>query len=191
MRTVFTRLEILPSEKVRITSYWVVSPKMVQDVPTDPLLCGTDSSLNLVIRFSGWKLNTYDIEEPLLLFSGVSEATVLGVKDDECGERVAVILRITCTEQESPSTSTTTLNSLRNRLATEAHLPTYKLPTLLKLLRNQDHLPKTSTGKVSKVLARKKYFPADYASSGKVEVWDLHAKDELPQRAWDWAGIRR
>lgn len=65
------------------------------------------------------------------------------------------------------------LSSLRKHLATESMLPVYKLPTLLRLVEEQEQLPTTKTGKPSKDMAKSLFSPEAYENGGKVELWDL------------------
>ncbi|KAI1837391.1 hypothetical protein DTO006G1_2869 [Penicillium roqueforti] len=142
-----------------------------------------------VVRFSGWKVFTLDVEDALLNIPHIAAAVVLGVDDDTVGQRVSALI-VTKPQLEQSLPQKVSLATLRRTLALEQQLPVYKLPTLMRVLAPGEEIPRTNSGKVSKASARKKFFASDDLDSEKVEAWDLNRKDEdLPTRAWDWAGI--
>src|SRR5688572_13409582 len=77
---------------------------------------------DVVIKSGGYKISALDIEREILGLSYISEASVVGVADEDFGQRVAalVVLR----EQQNIS-----ISRLRNDL--RSSLSGYKLPTLL------------------------------------------------------------
>lgn len=131
----------------------------------------------------------YDIEEHILQLPEVIEVMVLGVSDEECEERVAVIVRPSSHHNGRVHTFPLTLAHLRQRLSMEPSLPMYKQPTLLRILRDDERIPTTRTGKLSKVQARKQFLPDGFKRTGEVEVWDLNSDANASTKAWDWAGI--
>ncbi|KAJ5124118.1 uncharacterized protein N7515_007943 [Penicillium bovifimosum] len=142
-----------------------------------------------VVRFTGWKVFTLDVEEALLKIPHISAAVVLGVDDDQVDQRVSALV-VTEPQHEQTVPEQVSLATLRRTLALEHQLSVYKLPTLLRVLAPGEEIPRTSSGKISKPAAREKFFAKNDIESEKVEVWDLGRKDEgLPTRAWDWAGI--
>ena len=128
---------------------------------------------------------THDIEEQILQISGIEEVMILGVDDDDCGERVAAIIKPLFTTCTVPQGFPRNLKSLRERLSAQSSLPVYKYPTLLRLLGMEEHLPVSRNGKLSKTEARKRFFEERIG----VEVWDLNTVDDFPSKPWDWAGI--
>ena len=128
---------------------------------------------------------THDIEEQILQLSGIGEVMVLGVDDEDCGERVAAIIRPSITTCTVPQRFPMNLKSLRACLSEVSSLPVYKYPTLLRLLKGEEQLPMSRNGKLSKKEARKRFFENRIG----VEVWDLNTADDFPSKPWDWAGI--
>ena len=94
-----------------------------------------------IIKSGGYKISALDIEREMQSLDYVSEVAVVGVDDEEFGQRVgaAVIL--------SEGRSTLDIDQLRKDL--RARLAGYKLPTLLYVARD---LPKTAMGKIQKKL---------------------------------------
>lgn len=105
---------------------------------------------------------------------------VVGVPDDEYGERVAaaVVLK---SAAEMPSNTHVNIadvvpiaqlrNDLRHRLAG------YKLPTVLRIIK--DELPKSPTGKVVKKTLSPQYFPGNYRDIPEVQLWSPGIKLKL------------
>ncbi|MBX3027584.1 acyl-CoA synthetase [bacterium] len=91
-----------------------------------------------IIKTGGFKVSALEIEEVLRAHPAIAECAVVGVADDEWGQRVAaaVILR--------PG-ETLTLEPLR--AWAKERLAPYKVPTLLRLA---DDLPRNPMGKVVK-----------------------------------------
>jgi malonyl-CoA/methylmalonyl-CoA synthetase len=91
-----------------------------------------------IIKTGGYKVSALEVEEVLLVHDAIRECAVVGVKDDEWGERVACAIVLN-------DEYTMALESLRewgrDRLAP------YKLPSLLRCL---PELPRNALGKVTK-----------------------------------------
>lgn len=128
---------------------------------------------------------THDIEEQILQISEIGEVMILGVDDDDCGERVAAIIRPSFTTCTVPQGFPMNLKSLRECLSAVSSLPVYKYPTLLRLLSIEEQLPMSRNGKLSKTEARKRFLEERIG----VEVWDLNTADDFPSKPWDWGGI--
>ncbi|KAK3669253.1 hypothetical protein LTR78_010860 [Recurvomyces mirabilis] len=99
-----------------------------------------------IIKTGGYKVSALDVERELSALPYVSEAAVVGVSDDDLGQRVAAIVILR-------DAGTLDLSQLRDDL--RGSLSSYKLPTLLCVV---EHLPRTASGKVKKVEARKEIF---------------------------------
>ncbi len=94
-----------------------------------------------IIKCGGYKLSALEIEGVLLEHEDVAEAAVLGVADDEWGERVAAVL-----VWKTPEPRLDALKEwLRERLA---H---YKVPTLWRAVES---LPRNAMGKTTKPALR-------------------------------------
>jgi malonyl-CoA/methylmalonyl-CoA synthetase len=91
-----------------------------------------------IIKTGGYKVSALEIEDVLRLHPGVRDCAVVGVPDDEWGERVAAA--IVASEDAKP-----TLEDVREWAA--LRLAGYKLPTRL---REVEDLPRNAMGKVVK-----------------------------------------
>ena len=89
-----------------------------------------------IIKTGGYKVSALEIEAALLETEEVAECAVVGLIDEEWGERVAaiVVLNIECTESELKS-------KLKNKLAS------YKIPSRWRFVTS---LPRNTMGKVMK-----------------------------------------
>jgi malonyl-CoA/methylmalonyl-CoA synthetase len=89
-----------------------------------------------IIKTGGYKVSALEIEAALLELEFIAECAVLGLPDEEWGERVAavIVLRSECTEQELKA-------ALKGKLAP------YKIPSCWKFCAE---LPRNAMGKVIK-----------------------------------------
>ncbi|KIW59750.1 hypothetical protein PV05_00021 [Exophiala xenobiotica] len=112
-----------------------------------------------VIKSGGYKLSALDIEREILGLEYVSEVMVVGVDDEEFGQRVAaaIVLKPECLKS-------LTLEKLRADL--KDNLAGYKTPTLLRVV---DGLKKNATGKVIKKVLVKELFPPE--GHPEVQKW--------------------
>lgn len=122
-----------------------------------------------ILKSGGYKISALDIEREILGLPYVQEVMVIGVPDDEFGQRVAAVitLRKHPSTRASPGTTGVTLDSLRTDL--RSRLAGYKLPTLLRVVDGE--LPKNATGKVVKKNLGPLYFPDNYAQDPRVQTW--------------------
>ncbi|KAK5462724.1 hypothetical protein LTS15_002436 [Exophiala xenobiotica] len=125
-----------------------------------------------IIKSGGYKISALDIEREILELPYVAEVMVVGVPDEEFGQRVAALVSLRRDQGqfvhvEMAGGSTLTLDRLRKDLRDK--LSSYKLPTILRMVEGE--LPKSATGKVSKKQLGPRYFPPDYRSLPEVEVW--------------------
>ena len=91
-----------------------------------------------IIKSGGYKVSALEIEDVLREHRDIRDCAVVGIADDEWGERVAAA--IVPTSGEGPA-----LEELRDWAADR--LAKYKLPTRL---RRVDDLPRNAMGKVVK-----------------------------------------
>ena len=89
-----------------------------------------------IIKSGGYKISALEIEDVLLRHEAICECAVVGVPDDEWGERVA------CAVVSDLGVS---LEELRHWARDQ--LAPYKLPSLLMCV---DELPRNALGKVTK-----------------------------------------
>ncbi|KAF2769969.1 acetyl-CoA synthetase-like protein [Teratosphaeria nubilosa] len=120
-----------------------------------------------IIKSGGYKISALDIEREILALEYVAEVMVVGVPDEEFGERVAaaVVLKGDGDVQEPMKRLgiERLRRDLRNRLAG------YKLPTVLRIIEGD--LPKSGTGKVVKKVLAPLFFPSDYRGLKEVQTW--------------------
>ncbi|EEH40099.2 acyl-activating enzyme [Paracoccidioides lutzii Pb01] len=131
-----------------------------------------------ILKSGGYKISALDIEREILGLPYVSEVMVVGVADDEFGQRVAAVVSLRddqtmyrCAENGWVGKDFT-LDVLRRDLRKK--LAAYKMPTLLRVVEGE--LPKSGTGKVVKKELGPKFFPADYHREFEVQVWDSNKK---------------
>lgn len=91
-----------------------------------------------IIKTGGYKVSALEIEEILLKHAAISECAVVGVPDDEWGQRVAAVVVLAPGE-------TLDLSTLRSWC--KERLARYKIPTWLHVARA---LPRNAMGKVTK-----------------------------------------
>jgi malonyl-CoA/methylmalonyl-CoA synthetase len=114
-----------------------------------------------IIKSGGYKISALDVEREILSLTWVSEVIVVGVADEEFGQRVGAIL--TLREDSTPVSLSRLRSELRDRIVG------YKMPTLLRVV---EELPKTSNGKVLKKVLGPKYFHDGYRNDPEVQVWE-------------------
>ncbi|KAL4802408.1 hypothetical protein BDV18DRAFT_163812 [Aspergillus unguis] len=152
------------------------------------LLCPIRVTNHTVVRFHEYTISIPQLERQLLDLPYITEAHVLPVKDHGAGGLVAALVRLR--KQEGAST---TLKQIRDDLAA-TNLPSYKLPTLLRVLQNEEKVPLTPSDKVLKKECLRKFFhiseyiPDPYAMEG-VEYWGNQLDLAVSSRVFDWGGL--
>ena len=109
-----------------------------------------------IIKTGGYKVSALEIEEVLRTHSAIRDCAVVGVPDDEWGERVCVA--VTLAEDQSLD-----LASLRSW--GKQHLAAYKVPQSLTVL---DDLPRNAMGKVTKPQVRE-LFQAELTTTANAD----------------------
>jgi malonyl-CoA/methylmalonyl-CoA synthetase len=104
-----------------------------------------------ILKSGGYKISALDVEREILGLDYVAEVMVVGVEDEEFGQRVAaaIVLR---DDLRQDLTIDQLRADLRNSLAG------YKMPTLLRIVKD---IEKNATGKVVKKLLVNRLFPQD------------------------------
>ncbi|KAJ9622502.1 hypothetical protein H2204_011515 [Knufia peltigerae] len=127
-----------------------------------------------IVKSGGYKISALDVERELMSLPYIAEAMVVGVPDDEFGQRVGAVVSLRDddiarefynTQKRSPQTLS--LDQLRDDV--RSRLAGYKMPTLLRVI--QGELPKGGTGKVIKKTLGPMYFPPNYIEDTEVQVW--------------------
>ncbi|PLN85033.1 acetyl-CoA synthetase-like protein [Aspergillus taichungensis] len=116
-----------------------------------------------IIKSGGYKISALDIEREILGLDYVAEVMVVGVPDDEYGQRVGAAVSLKDSSHSGKGLLERIRHDLRSKLAG------YKLPTVLRVV--QGELPKSATGKVQKRILGPEYFPTGYRVDREVEVW--------------------
>ncbi len=129
----------------------------------------------LVLKSGGYKISALDIEREILGLEYVAEVMVVGVEDEEFGQRVAaaVVLRPGVSlllHARKPSANMmqarTTLNLEILRSDLREMLVGYKMPTMLRVVHE---IPKSPTGKVVKKVLGPELFPLQ--GHAEVQIW--------------------
>ncbi|KAF3402959.1 Acyl-CoA synthetase family member 3 [Talaromyces pinophilus] len=124
-----------------------------------------------IIKSGGYKISALDVEREILGLPYVSEVMVVGVEDEEFGQRVAAAISTRdVSEREGEGrieSKDLTIAKFRNDLRSQ--LTSYKIPTLLRIIKGG--LPKSSTGKVQKKILGPQYFPPNYRDDPNVQTW--------------------
>ena len=127
-----------------------------------------------ILKSGGYKISALDIERELLSLPYIAEAMVVGVPDDEFGQRVAAVITLRNDEiaqkfYRENGRSADKLNIDDLRTDARSRLAGYKLPTLLRVLKEE--IPKSPTGKVVKKTLGPQYFTASYKNDPEVQTW--------------------
>ncbi|KAL4957304.1 hypothetical protein BDW69DRAFT_156640 [Aspergillus filifer] len=101
-----------------------------------------------IIKSGGYKISALEVERKLLALQEVQEVAVVGVADEEWGQRVAAVVK------QREGTAPLELQSLRAQLKQE--MAPYKIPTVLKIV---DGIERNAMGKVNKKTVVQKYWP--------------------------------
>jgi malonyl-CoA/methylmalonyl-CoA synthetase len=131
-----------------------------------------------IIKSGGYKISALDIERELLGLPYIAEAMVVGVSDDEFGQRVAALISLQEEEltdafrvMHGSTQFVLTIDDLRRDL--QGRLARYKMPTLLRIVDGE--LPKTVTGKVQKKILGPRFFPVE-SECAEVQRWTSSGK---------------
>ncbi|KAL9649387.1 hypothetical protein ABK040_014298 [Willaertia magna] len=114
-------------------------------------ICGR-SSVD-IIKSGGYKISALDIERVILGNEKIKECAVVGVPDEEYGERIGAIIVNGMKDNQEPIT----LEELQKWCSQE--LAKYKLPTVLIVIPKGEEIPKNAMGKVNKKQLIKHFFP--------------------------------
>jgi malonyl-CoA/methylmalonyl-CoA synthetase len=138
-----------------------------------------------IIKSGGYKISALDIERELLSLPYIGEAMVVGVPDDEFGQRVAAVVTLRNDEmaqkfyrEQNRTSDKLDIDALR--ADARSRLAGYKLPTLLRV--RKEEIPKSPTGKVVKKTLGPQYFPPEtYTSDPEVQIWRNEKSARLPK----------
>ncbi|KAE8335608.1 hypothetical protein BDV24DRAFT_169043 [Aspergillus arachidicola] len=102
-----------------------------------------------LIKSGGYKISALEVERKMLGLDIIQEVAVVGLADEEWGQRVAAVVK------QRPGTEPLELQNLRTQLKQE--MAPYKIPTVLKLV---DNIERNAMGKVNKKTIIQKYWPS-------------------------------
>ncbi|OCT44473.1 hypothetical protein CLCR_05634 [Cladophialophora carrionii] len=120
-----------------------------------------------ILKSGGYKISALDVEREILGLDYVSEVMVVGVEDEEFGQRVAAAIVL------KPDTiNSLSLDRLRHEL--RSRLASYKNPTMLRVV---PELRKTVTGKVVKKALKTELFPPN--GHPDVQIWRTQTRPRL------------
>ncbi|CAL5873067.1 uncharacterized protein PFLUO_LOCUS7336 [Penicillium psychrofluorescens] len=101
-----------------------------------------------LIKSGGYKISALEVERKMLALDSIQEVAVVGLADEEWGQRVAAVIKVR--EGAAPLE----LQALRAELKNE--MAPYKIPTVLKIV---DGIERNAMGKVNKKTIVQKYWP--------------------------------
>ncbi|KAF1821336.1 acetyl-CoA synthetase-like protein [Dissoconium aciculare CBS 342.82] len=141
-----------------------------------------------VIRVSGSKVPIPAVERALFRLEYVFEAFVVAVADPAVVSRVAVLIRARNPQMQLD------LETLREDLS--AHVPAFMLPSIIRVLREGEEVPRTASGKVNRAKLAESFFPRSVESSMRgmyenVEIGPatIDWKSRGPRKMWDTGGV--
>ncbi|RDW72328.1 uncharacterized protein DSM5745_07500 [Aspergillus mulundensis] len=104
----------------------------------------------------------------------ISDACVLAVTDARSSERVAAVIRLQATglPARGMADCQPCLRFLREQLTATGLVPEYMLPTVLRVLQDDEEIPRTASTKILRAKAAEQYFPlsASLEFPGDVEL---------------------
>lgn len=113
-----------------------------------------------ILKSGGYKISALDVEREILGLEYVAEVTVLGVDDEEFGQRVGAVVVL-----RQDLRKHLTIDELRADCT--KHIARYKMPTMLRLVHK---IPKNAMGKVSKKFLVKELFPQE--GHPDIQMWE-------------------
>ncbi|CRG86582.1 Acyl-CoA synthetase family member 3, mitochondrial [Talaromyces islandicus] len=101
-----------------------------------------------LIKTGGYKVSALEVERKLLSLPSIQEVAVVGVADEEWGQRVAAVIK--------PRGDADSIQLATLRKALKEEMAPYKIPSILKIV---DSIERNAMGKVNKKDLLKKYWP--------------------------------
>ncbi|KAL8709378.1 MAG: hypothetical protein Q9220_005872 [cf. Caloplaca sp. 1 TL-2023] len=147
-------------------------------------------TLNAVFKFYTYKVPRLYVETHLLALPYVAEGYIMPVEDPQCDTRVAALVRFH--NNGGPDDKKLDLRTLREDLAND--MPAYQLPTVLRVLRDGETVPRTWSDKTAMMKAVHMFFPQDSEDrlcGEATEVWDISQFMRAETtKMWDLSGMR-
>ncbi|KAJ5532737.1 NRPS-like protein biosynthetic cluster [Penicillium frequentans] len=139
-----------------------------------------------LFKFYTYKVPRAQVESSLTALPYVAEGYILPVEDPQCDTRTAALVRF------HDGMETVDLKTLRTDLSKD--MPAYQLPTVLRVLRKQETVPRTWSDKTAMMKAIQMFFPQD--SEDKIcgeatEVLDISDFMKMKTtKLWELSGMR-
>jgi malonyl-CoA/methylmalonyl-CoA synthetase len=124
--------------------------------------------LSSVIRYYGHRIPILELESYLAEVPSIVEAHVVSVPDPYTMARVGLLVRFDPSAHGSKKSFD--LGFVRAHLADK--LADYKIPTLMRILKEHDSVVRTQTGKLVRNKTSQKFFPVaeDFSLPPEIEV---------------------
>lgn len=139
-----------------------------------------------MFKFYTYKVPRLHVESCLLALPYLAEGHIMPVEDPQCDSRVAALVRTVGDNRKVD------LERIRKDLS--ADLPEYQLPTVLRILKPDEGVPRTWSDKTAMAKAVHLFFPQDVEQrlvGPDVEVMDIsHFMKATTKNMWDRSGIR-
>lgn len=139
-----------------------------------------------MFKFYTYKVPRTTVESHLAALHYVAEGYIMPVSDPQCDTRTAALVRLCA------GVGQIDLNTIRHDLS--KRLPAYQLPTLLRILRGHEEVPRTWSGKVAMRKAIETFFAQDNNSRSHGKATEVMDVSEFMRtktaRLWDRAGMR-
>ncbi|KHN97578.1 AMP-dependent synthetase/ligase [Metarhizium album ARSEF 1941] len=139
-----------------------------------------------LFKFYTYKVPRMEVESRLLALPYVAEGYIMPVADPQCDTRVAALVRPRGRHGKID------LGTVRGHLS--RHLPAYQLPTVLRVLRADEAVPRTWSDKTAMRQAVEMFFPRDAEErlcGEATEVMDVSGFMKMEtEKLWDLSGMR-
>jgi len=103
-----------------------------------------------IIKTAGYKVSALEIETQLLNHPNIKDVVVVGVDDEKFGQKIAAVCVLRDNNEE--------INLENLRVFCSERLPSYQMPTILKVLPD---IPRNAMGKVNKKDVLKELFSSE------------------------------
>ncbi|SCO50406.1 related to AMP-dependent synthetase and ligase [Fusarium fujikuroi] len=140
-----------------------------------------------LFKFYTYKVPRMQVEAFLTALPYILEGYVLPVADPHCDTRVASLVRL------REGAGKVNLERIRSDLENE--LPAYQLPTVLRVLKHHEEVPRTWSGKLAMKKVVQKFFPQDSNDRLYDEATEVLDVSEFMRaktsKLWDLSGMRQ
>lgn len=142
--------------------------------------------LDAVFKFYTYKVPRTQVEASLIALPYIAEGYIMPVADPQCDTRVAALMRL------HDGLDKIDLHTLRKDLSKD--LPAYQLPTVLRVLKEHETVPRTWSDKTAMMKAVQMFFPQDSEDrlcGEATEVMDISEfMKQKTTKLWDLSGMR-